>query len=104
MAKKITAGQRIIASAKEAIAFGSGKNNGCIIHLPKRINVTNIRKKVKMTQSQFAAYFGVNIRTLQEWEQGRSEPSTPSKAFLIVIDREPEAVRRALTGDLKQAA
>jgi len=43
-----------------------------------------------------AAYFGVSVRTVQEWEQGRAGPSGPSRTLLIVIDREPEAVRRAL--------
>ena len=49
-----------------------------------------------MSQSQFAAYFGVSVRTVQEWEQGRVVPSGAARAFLTVIDREPEAVRRAL--------
>jgi putative transcriptional regulator len=49
-----------------------------------------------MSQSQFAAYFGVSVRTVQEWEQGRAVPSGAARAFLTVIDREPDAVRRAL--------
>jgi putative transcriptional regulator len=49
-----------------------------------------------MSQSQFAAYIGVSVRTIQEWEQGRVVPSGAARAFLTVIDREPEAVRRAL--------
>jgi len=50
-----------------------------------------------MTQTRFADYFGVSIRTIQEWEQGRRVPSGVSKSFLFVIDQEPDAVRRALT-------
>jgi putative transcriptional regulator len=49
-----------------------------------------------MSQGQFAAYIGVSVRTIQEWEQGRVVPSGAARAFLTVIDREPEAVRRAL--------
>jgi putative transcriptional regulator len=96
MAKKKTPGQRMIASAKQALAFAEGEDNGCVVHIPDDINVARIREKVSMSQRQFAAYFGVNVRTVQEWEQGRSFPSGPSRALLMVIDREPKAVRRAL--------
>jgi putative transcriptional regulator len=96
MTKKQTPGQRMIASANQALAFAEGENTGCVIHIPEEIDVARIRKKVHMSQSAFAAYFGVSIRTVQEWEQGRAVPSGAARAFLIVIDREPEAVRRAL--------
>lgn len=86
----------MIASAKEALAFAEGQEAGCVVHIPDEIDVARIRKKVKMSQRQFAAYFGVSARTVQEWEQGRAVPSGPSRALLVVIDREPQAVRRAL--------
>jgi len=96
MTKKRTAGQRMIASAKQALEFANGENNACVVHIPDEINTARIRKKINMSQSQFAAYFGVSIRTIQEWEQGRVVPSGAARAFLTVIDREPDAVRRAL--------
>ncbi len=96
MKKKPTAGQRLIASAKEALAFVQGEDNGCVVHIPDEIDAARIRKKIHMSQREFAAYFGVSPRTIQEWEQGRALPSGAARAFLMVIDREPEAVRRAL--------
>ena len=96
MAKKLTAGQRMIASAKQALAFAQRESNACVVRIPDEIDTARIRKKIKMSQSQFAAYFGVSVRTVQEWEQGRVVPSGAARAFLTVIDREPEAVRRAL--------
>lgn len=96
MAKKQTAGQRMIASAKQALAFAEGESTGCVVHIPDEIDVARIRKKVLLSQAEFAAYFGVSVRTVQEWEQGRALPSGPARAFLVVIDREPQAVRRAL--------
>ncbi len=93
-----TAGERMIRSAKQALAFAEGKkDHGCVVHIPEEINVRSIRKKLHMSQRAFADYFGVNVRTVQDWEQGRRVPSGVSKNFLFVIDREPEAVRRALT-------
>ena len=98
MIKEETVGQQMIASAKQALAFLQGEDNGCVVHIPDEIDVARIRKKINMSQRQFAAYFGVSVRTVQEWEQGRAVPSRTARAFLTVIDREPEAVRRALVG------
>ena len=94
--KKQTPGQRMIESSKQALAFAEGNDNGCVVHIPDEIDVARIREKGDISQRQFAAYFSVSVRTVQEWEQGRSVPSGPSRALLIVIEREPEAVRRAL--------
>ena len=94
--KKPTAGERVIASAKEALAFAKGEANAGAVHIPDEIDTARIRRKIHMSQSQFAAYIGVSVRTIQEWEQGRVVPSGAARAFLTVIDREPEAVRRAL--------
>ncbi|MCP4373578.1 MAG: helix-turn-helix domain-containing protein [Deltaproteobacteria bacterium] len=92
-----TAGKRILKSAKQALAFAEGKeDHGCTVHIPEEINVRRIRKKLDMSQKAFAEYFGVNLRTVQDWEQGRRVPSGASRNFLFVIDREPEAVRRVL--------
>ena len=93
-----TVGESIIAGAKQAVAFAEGaKDHNCVVHVPEEINVRRIRKKLNMSQHDFAKYFGVKVRTVQDWEQGRRVPSGASKNFLFVIDREPEAVRRALT-------
>ena len=48
----------------------------------------------------FANQYGFPLRTLQEWEQGRTIPTGASRAFLLVIDREPKAVKRALVAAL----
>ncbi len=59
-----------------------------------RIKIT--RLKLQMSQSAFAEAFGFPLRTLQEWEQGRAEPPEAIRSYLRVIEREPEAVIRAL--------
>ena len=59
-------------------------------------DVRAIRQKIRMSQAEFAQHFGVNKRTVQDWEQGRRHPTGPARALLVVIDREPEAVHRAL--------
>ena len=90
-------GESIIKGMEEALAFAKGDETTAVVHIPEEINVRRIRKKLNMSQSVFANYFGVNVRAVQDWEQGRRVPSGAAKNFLFVIDKEPEAVRRALT-------
>jgi putative transcriptional regulator len=49
-----------------------------------------------LTQEEFAARFKIPLGTLRDWEQGRSEPDQPAKAYLTVIARDPRGVERAL--------
>lgn len=58
--------------------------------------VKAIRRERGLSQSEFAARYGINVRTLQDWEQGRVQPDGPARAYLLVILREPRAVERAL--------
>lgn len=62
----------------------------------KAIDPRAVRKRLRMSQTAFAHVFGVSVRTVQEWEQHRRKPAGAARALLQVIDREPEAVRRAI--------
>ena len=62
----------------------------------KAVDAGVVRKRLKMSQTAFAHIFGVSVRTVQEWEQRRRKPAGAARALLQVIDREPEAVRRAI--------
>ena len=54
------------------------------------------REKLGLSQKEFSARFHVNLRRLQDWEQGRVAPDSAISAYLTVIEQEPETVRRAL--------
>ena len=93
------AGSRILKSARQALAYAEGQAepSDYRVHVPDDLDVKAIRRKIGMSQEEFARHFGVSKRTVQDWEQRRRNPSGPSRAFLVVVDREPEAVRRALS-------
>ena len=55
-----------------------------------------IRRQLKLSQEAFAAQFHIPIGTLRDWEQRRKEPDAAARAYLQVIARAPDAVRRAL--------
>lgn len=60
------------------------------------MRVRMVRRKLKLTQAQFAQRFRVPLGTLRDWEQGRREPDAPAVALLRIIEREPAAAIRAL--------
>lgn len=83
---------------EEALAYANGTADisKYRVHVPKEIDVRAIRKKLKMTQEEFAAEFGFSINTLRHWEQGKRIPEGPTRAYLLVIDRAPKTVQKAL--------
>lgn len=55
-----------------------------------------IRRALGLSQDDFAARYEIPIGTLRDWEQGRSTPDQAARAYLKVIARDPERVRKAL--------
>ncbi len=66
------------------------------VHPIKEVDVKRIRQKLHLSQDEFAHYFGVSVRTIQEWEQHRRTPTATTRNFLKVIEKEPKAVLKAL--------
>jgi putative transcriptional regulator len=83
---------------EEALAYAEGTADVSRygVHIPEDIDVKAIRAKLDMTQEEFAGSFGFSINTLRHWEQGRRVPEGPTRAYLLVIDRNPKAVQKAL--------
>lgn len=55
-----------------------------------------IRRALKLTQEEFCSRYQIPIGTLRDWEQGRSEPDQPTRAYLKVIAVNPDGVADAL--------
>jgi putative transcriptional regulator len=60
--------------------------------------VKTLRRALGLTQEEFAARYHIPLGTLRDWEQGRTEPDRPARAYLTAIAGDPEGVRRALQG------
>ncbi|EKD25963.1 MAG: hypothetical protein ACD_79C01430G0001 [uncultured bacterium] len=83
-------------SIKEAGAIIKGhKKPGRIFHISP-VSIKNIRTQLHISQIQFAHLIGVNIDTIQNWEQGRRKPRGAAKALLTVAAKNPKAVLEAL--------
>lgn len=59
-------------------------------------DVRAIREAAKISQSQFAKLIGVNLRTLQNWEQHRTQPTGPARALLKIVASDPKSAIEAL--------
>ena len=93
---KKTAGTRSVG--QEAIAWAGGENvpvRVTTVQVPT-IDVRAVRRRLGLSQSQFAAKFGFQPATVKNWEQGRTRPDGPARVLLAVIARHPDAVEDAL--------
>lgn len=94
VAARSRVGQEVITSLKEAIAWAGGEAvpvRVTAVEVPTT-DVRAVRRKLRLSQSQFAAKFGFQPATLRNWEQGRTRPDGPARVLLAVIARHPEAV------------
>ncbi len=96
--RRTQVGLEVEAALSEVLAHVRGE-----ISLPHRIvddpaaeHIVALRKRMNLSRQQFADQFGLDSRAIQEWEQGRRVPDRAARVLLTVIDREPDAVRRAL--------
>jgi putative transcriptional regulator len=55
-----------------------------------------LRRALGLTQEEFAARYQIPLGTLRDWEQGKTQPDQPARAYLKAIAGNPEAVQQAL--------
>lgn len=56
-----------------------------------------LRADAGLSQSGFARVLGLSVRTLQEWEQGRKQPSGPAQKLIELVSRHPELLAELAT-------
>ena len=94
MAKR--AFDKIAEGLSEVLEITRGKASAARVVIPDKIDVRAIRKRHGFAQTKFADTFGFTTQQIRDWEQKRSSPTDAAKAYLLVIDKEPETIRRIL--------
>lgn len=84
-------GLEILNGIREVKAFKAGDTTLTTRTLREPANAKSIREALNLSQAAFAALMGVSTRTLQDWEQGRRNPSGPAKALLRIAEQNPDA-------------
>ena len=92
-------GDELVQSMAQALAHAQGKRTRSRTHkvAVKPAEIQQARKRLGLSQDQFAGAFGVSASTLRKWEQGQRSPTGAAITLLKIIEREPKAVMRALT-------
>ncbi len=81
---------------RQAIAHQSGKGRAVKVPRPRPVDVRKVRGQTGLTQSDFAATFGIGLGTLRHWERGDRTPRGATLVLLNVIASDPAAVLKAL--------
>ena len=77
-------------------AWGTAHPSTYRVHIPADLDVKVIRESTKLTQQEFALRYGFNLARLRDLEQKRTRPDSVVRAYLLVIQRQPKAVKKAL--------
>ena len=94
MSKK--AFDKIAAGLSEALEIARGNAKPAKLYVPPEINVREIRKKLNLSQDDFAAEFGFTTNQIRDWEQGRTRPLGGLRAYLMLIKSDPQVVSQLL--------
>jgi putative transcriptional regulator len=86
----------LIASIKEAGKIKRGETVASRTYDFPAPDIKAIREGIGFSQSKFATLIGVNIRTLQNWEQGHRHPTGPAKVLLKLVQADPKSVVKNL--------
>jgi putative transcriptional regulator len=91
---------KIMLGLKEAVAYldGSADKSRYRVHVPIEVNVKQIRRHLGLSQEAFADRYGFALSAVRDWEQGRRRPERSARILLKIVEKEPEAVTRALAG------
>ena len=92
---------KLVKALDEAASqLGAEHPDGYVVVVRReKLDVRAIRERLGMSQPEFAARFGISVKTLRNWEQGHRQPEGPARAYLTVIKNDPDSVLNALDRD-----
>ena len=91
---------KILQGMRQAVAHARGEAVDARVtevRVPAEVDVRAIRRRLGLSQEEFALRFGFSPGSVRNWEQGHRLPQGPARVLLKVIEKEPEAVDRALS-------
>ena len=89
--------KELLQGVRDAGAYLRGDKRGVTrIDRIEPDSVAVVRTKLKLSQSEFARMLGISVDTLQNWEQGRRQPSGAARVLLRVVAKHPEVVLEAV--------
>jgi putative transcriptional regulator len=94
------AARSILRGLKEAVGYERGEGEATAVHrvaIEPPVDIAALRTELNMSQSAFAATFGVTKRALEEWEQGLRQPRGAARTLLYLIAKEPQTIARLLS-------
>jgi putative transcriptional regulator len=97
--KRKNVAEELIEAMREAAAIAEGKVKPARVTTFKPslgLEIRQIRLATGLSRSEFCRRFALDVRALQDWEQGRRRPERAARAYLTVIARKPKAVEEAL--------
>ena len=90
----------VMALDEAASHLGTEHTDGYVVVVRRgKLDVRAVRERLGLSQPEFAARFGISVKTLRNWEQGHRQPEGPARAYLTVIKNSPDAVIAALDQD-----
>jgi len=96
--EEIDVGADVIRGLRNVLAHVRGDSDGVrkhVVQVPV-VDVKSARRKLRMSQDELARVLCVSAATVRSWERGQRRPEGAARVLLRVIEREPDAVLRAL--------
>jgi putative transcriptional regulator len=92
--------KKIMEGIEDARAYleGTADRRRYRVHVPQKVDVKKIRRRLGLSQERFAETYGFALSAVRDWEQGRRQPERSARILLKIVEKEPDAVTRALAG------
>jgi len=94
--------EELLQSAREAVEIRKGRRAAARRTTVPVIDTREVRARLRLSQTKFAALIGVSVYTVRNWEQRRRAPEGPARVLLQVVATNVNAVRAAIAGHLKR--
>jgi putative transcriptional regulator len=89
---------KIKAGLDDARAYleGTADKRRYKVYVPEEMDVKKIRTRLGLSQEAFAQTYGFALSAVRDWEQGRRTPERSARILLKIVEKDPDAVTRAL--------